>query len=166
MTWALYRMLEVFSVLSMITPTSNRRFTLFLMPAIIVTITMTGYDIVYGGEEDDLQRQIDAQRADANDIEHLDQLRVAPDDIAFLKACLDEAWNLRAKHDYDQVREVLDRALAQAEYIRQKIAAAKLRALADQKSAVLRQLRLKIDEKRQTLKDVLLKKKALEDAAP
>src|SRR5258706_1434312 len=76
---------------------------------------------VWAGEEDDLQRQIETQRAGASDIERLDELHTAGDEVVLLKAWLDEAWDLRAKHEYDQVREVLDRAIAQAELIRQKI---------------------------------------------
>ena len=114
------------------------------------------------GEEDDLQRQIETQRAGEADIERLDELHAAGDEITLLKAWLDEAWALRAKHEYDQVREVLDRALAQAELIRQKISASKLRAQAEKREAALQETRRKTDQARKALADTVLKKKALE----
>jgi hypothetical protein len=114
------------------------------------------------GEEDDLQRQIETQRAGVSDIERLDELHAAGDEITLLKTWLDEAWALRAKHEYDQVREVLDRALAQAELIRQKINASKLRAQADKREAALQETRRKTDQARKALADTVIKKKALE----
>ena len=118
--------------------------------------------VVTAGEEDDLQRQIDTQKASVVDLERLDELKGVTDEIALLKTWLDEAWSLRAKHEYDQVREVLDRALAQAELIRQKIAESKLRAQADKREAALQDLRHKIDQTRHALQDATIKKKALE----
>ena len=114
------------------------------------------------GEEDDLQRQIETQRAGVSDIERLDELHTAGDEITLLKAWLDESWALRAKHEYDQVREVLDRALAQAELIRQKINVSKLRAQVDQREAALQDTRRKTDKARKALTDTTIKKKALE----
>jgi hypothetical protein len=114
------------------------------------------------GEEDDLQRQIETQRSGVTDIERLDELHAAGDEIVLLKAWLDEAWSLRAKHEYDDVRAVLDRALAQAELIRQKISASKLRAQADRREAALQDTRRKIDVTRKALTDTTIKKKALE----
>jgi hypothetical protein len=117
------------------------------------------------GEEDDLQRQIETQRAGVTDIERLDELHAAGDEIILLKSWLDEAWNLRAKHEYDQVREVLDRALAQAELIRQKINVSKLRAQAEKRDNELQALRKKIDQARKSLADTTVKKKALEQVS-
>jgi len=116
----------------------------------------------HAGEEDDLQRQIETQRAGVPDLERLDELHAAGDEIVLLKSWLDEAWSLRAKHEYDDVRAVLDRALAQAELIRQKIAASKLRAQADKREAALQETRHKIDVARKALADTTIKKKALE----
>ena len=114
------------------------------------------------GEEDDLQRQIETQRSGVSDIERLDELHTAGDEIGMLKAWLDESWDLRAKHEYDQVREVLDRALAQAELIRQKINVSKLRAQSDKREVALKDTRRKIDLARKALTDTTIKKKALE----
>ena len=118
--------------------------------------------VAHAGEEDDLQRQIETQRSGASDLDRLDELHAAGDEVTLLKAWLDEAWSLRAKHEYDQVREVLDRALAQAELIRQKIATSKLRAQADKRDAALQDLHHKIDQTRRALQDTTVKKKALE----
>jgi hypothetical protein len=113
------------------------------------------------GEEDDLQRQIETQRAGASDLERLDEIKSTTDEITLLKSWLDEAWSLRSKHEYDQVREVLDRCLAQAELIRQRIAAAKLRAQVQRHELALRELRGKIDHASKQLEDTVVKKKAL-----
>jgi hypothetical protein len=119
----------------------------------------------WAGEEDDLQRQIETQRSGVSDIERLDELHTAGDEITLLKSWLDEAWSLRAKHEYDQVREVLDRALSQAELIRQKINVSKLRAQVQQREAALKDVRGKIDKNRRALQDAARKKKALEGGA-
>jgi hypothetical protein len=113
------------------------------------------------GEEDDLQRQIETQRAGMSDLERLDDLRATTDEITLLKSWLDEAWSLRSKHEYDLVREVLDRCLAQAELIRQKIAAAKLRAQVQRREIALQELRGKINHATKSLQETVIKKKAL-----
>ena len=118
-----------------------------------------------GGEEDDLQRQIETQRAGMSDLERLDDARATTDEITLLKTWLDEAWSLRSKHEYDLVREVLDRCLAQAELIRQKIAAAKLRAQVQRREAALKELRGKIASARKSLQETTIKKKALEGSS-
>jgi hypothetical protein len=117
------------------------------------------------GEEDDLQRQIDTQRATAVDLERLDELKAVGDEIALLRSWLDEAWNLRAKHEYDQVRDVLDRALKQEDLIRAKITVSKLRAQEQKHEAALKGLKDKIASTRKALQDTIDKKKALERTA-
>ena len=129
---------------------------------VALLVASTANRAARAGEEDDLQRQIEAQRGGVADIERLDELHTAGDELTLLKAWLDEAWALRAKHEYDDVRGVLDRALAQAELIRQKIAASKLRAQSDKREAELQQTRRKIDQSRKALADTTIKKKALE----
>ena len=129
---------------------------------VALLVASTSSRVARAGEEDDLQRQIETQRGGVSDIERLDELHTAGDEIALLKAWLDEAWALRAKHEYDDVRAVLDRALAQAELIRQKIAASKLRAQADKREAALQATRHKIDQARKALTDTAIKKKVLE----
>jgi hypothetical protein len=114
------------------------------------------------GEEDDLQRQIDSQRSGVPDLERLDELRATTDEITLLRSWLDEAWNLRSKHEYDQVREVLDRCLAQAELIRQKINSSKLKAQVQTRETNLATVRNKIAQARKALQDTTIKKKALE----
>jgi thioredoxin-like negative regulator of GroEL len=116
------------------------------------------------GEEDDLQRQIDTQRTGVTDLDRLDEVKSSTEEITMLKSWLDEAWNLRSKHEYDQVREVLDRCLAQAELVRQRIAAAKLRTQVQKREAAVRELRAKIDRTRKSLQETMVKKKSLEGA--
>jgi len=118
---------------------------------------------VMAGDEDDLQRQIETQRAGVNDLDRLDDLRATTDEITLLRTWLDEAWNLRSKHEYDQVREVLDRCIAQAELVRQKISAAKLRAQMQKREATVNELRAKIASTKKALQETQVKKRALEE---
>ncbi|HEX3696576.1 MAG TPA: hypothetical protein VH374_14430 [Polyangia bacterium] len=141
-----------------ITPTVR----LAAMAIAIAALLGTGNRPVFAGEEDDLQRQIDTQRAGLSDLDRLDDLRATTDEITLLKSWLDEAWNLRSKHEYDEVREVLDRCIAQAELIRQKINAARLRAQLQKREATLADLHDKIQKTKQALLDMTIKKKALE----
>ena len=126
-------------------------------------ISMGG--VARAGEEDDLQRQIDTQKASVADLERLDELKAVTDEIARLKSWLDEAWGLRAKHEYDQVREVLDRTLKQADLIRAEITVSKLRAQEQKREAALKDAKDKIAKTRKTLQETSDKKKALEKAA-
>ena len=114
------------------------------------------------GEEDDLQREIDTQRVSVADLERLDEQKATGDEIAQLRSWLDEAWSLRSKHEYDQVREVLERTRKQADLIRAKITASKLRAQATAREAALNDMRAKIARTKKALAETLKKKKALE----
>ena len=145
----------------------TRRRARFAQLTTIIVCTLSVWLVSPGqadaGEEDDLQRQIETQRAGVNDLDRLDDQRATTEEITMLKTWLDEAWSLRSKHEYDQVREVLDRCLAQAELVRQRISAAKLRAQAQKREATVTELRAKIAQTRKTLLDTQIKKKALEE---
>ena len=117
------------------------------------------------GEEDDLQRQIDTQKSSVADLERLDELKAVTDEIGRLKSWLDEAWGLRAKHEYDEVRTVLDRALKQEDLIRAEITVSKLRAQELKREASLKEIKDKIARTRKTLQETSDKKKTLEKAA-
>jgi hypothetical protein len=116
------------------------------------------------GEEDDLQREIDTQRVSVADLERLDELKATGDEIMLLRSWLDEAWNLRSKHEYDQVREVLERTRKQADLIRAKITASKLRAQATSREASLADVRARIERTKKALADTMKHKKAMEGA--
>jgi hypothetical protein len=118
--------------------------------------------VSHAGEEDDLQRQIESQRSGVIDLERLDDSHATTEEITLLRAWLDEAWALRAKHEYDVVREVLDRCLAQADLIRQKIAAAKLRVQVQKREESLQALRTRIQQTKKSIQDMTVKKKTLE----
>jgi predicted nucleic acid-binding Zn-ribbon protein len=96
------------------------------------------------------------------DLERLDEQKATGDEIAQLRSWLDEAWSLRSKHEYDQVREVLERTRKQADLIRAKITASKLRAQATSREASLNDVRAKIARTKKALADTMKKKKALE----
>jgi hypothetical protein len=117
------------------------------------------------GEEDDLQRQIDTQKSSVADLERLDELKAVTDEIARLKSWLDEAWGLRAKHEYDEVRTVLDRALKQEDLIRDLITVSKLRAQELKREASLKEIKDKTARTRKTLQETSDKKKTLEKVA-
>ena len=117
------------------------------------------------GEEDDLQRQIDTQKSTVADLERLDDLKAVTDEIGRLKSWLDEAWGLRAKHEYDEVRTVLDRALKQEDLIRAEIVVSKLRAQELKREASLKEIKEKVAHTRKALQETSEKKKALEKAA-
>lgn len=130
-----------------------------------LVLALLAPQVARAGEEDDLQRQIETQRSGMNDLERLDDLHATTDEITLLKTWLDEAWSLRSKHEYDLVREVLDRCLAQAELIRQKIAASKLKAQLQRRENSLHEVRAKITAARKALQETTVKKKALEGSA-
>jgi len=132
------------------------------LQVLMVAASLGAASGAWAGEEDDLQRQIETQRSGVADLERLDELKATTDEITRLRAWLDEAWALRSKHDYDQVREVLDRALKQADLIRAKITVSKLRAQAQRREAALQDTRNKIAQSRKALQDTTLKKKILE----
>lgn len=133
--------------------------TVWLTAALVLAV---GSGVARAGEEDDLQRQIDTQRSGLSDLDRLDELRATTDEITLLKSWLDEAWNLRSKHEYDEVREVLDRCIAQAELIRQKISASKLRAQVQKREAALDDTRNKIQTTKKALQEMTIKKRAME----
>jgi hypothetical protein len=133
--------------------------------AIGVGLTAALGGAAQAGEEDDLQRQIDTQKSSVADLERLDELKAVTDEIGRLKSWLDEAWGLRAKHEYDEVRTVLDRALKEEDLIRNEITVSKLRAQELKREASLKEIKEKIARTRKTLQETSEKKKTLEKAA-
>lgn len=115
-----------------------------------------------GREADDLRRQIEAQRAAVVDFERLDAQRAVPDEITHLRAWLDEATNLVTEKEWDKVREVLDRCVAQAELIRQKIAAAKAKATLKERERGLQRSKEKVERTKQAILQAQANKKAME----
>ena len=121
---------------------------------------------VQAGEEDDLQREIDTQRVSVADLERLDELKATGDEITQLRSWLDEAWSLRSKHEYDQVREVLERTRKQADLIRAKITASKLRAQATRARRAGGPARAKIARTKKALADTMKRRSRSEGGAP
>ncbi len=117
------------------------------------------------GEADDLQRLIDAAKQNTNDLERLDELRAAREDITLMRVWCDMAWKFRADDKLDEVRVVYDRIQAQAEMIRQRIAASKLMAEAAKKEAELQRLRDDIERTKEAIRTATLKKATLEGRA-
>jgi predicted transcriptional regulator len=115
-----------------------------------------------GQEAEDLKRQIESQRAAVSDLERLDDRHMVTDEITLLKSWLDEAWQQYSKEEWKKVREVVDRCIAQAELIRDKITAAKMTAYANDREAAVRATRDKIERTKKALLDAQSTKKALE----
>src|SRR5688500_1676701 len=113
-------------------------------------------------DEGDLKRQIEVQQAAVADLERLDDTRVVVGETTLLRRWLDEAWGLQSKEEYDQVRLMLDRCMAQAEFIRQKIAGSKLSAQAAAREAQVKASREKVLRTKQALEQTFIKKKAME----
>ena len=113
-------------------------------------------------EEDDIQRQIDTQKAGVPDLEKLDTQKAAAGDIQRLRDWLAQAWDLRNKHEPDEARVVLDRSLSQAELIRQIIAASQAKSELAAKEATLRKTRQDIEQKKKALQEAQAKKRAME----
>ena len=125
--------------------------TALWVAAVAFAMLGAGQRAAQAGEEDDLQREIDTQRVSVADLERLDEQKATGDEIAQLRSWLDEAWSLRSKHEYDQVREVLERTRKQADLIRAKITASKLRAQATAREAALNDMRAKIARTKKAL---------------
>jgi hypothetical protein len=113
-------------------------------------------------EAEDLKRQIESQRAAVSDLERLDDRHMVTDEITLLKSWLDEAWGQYSKEEYKKVREVVDRCLAQAELIRQKINASKMTAYAQDRENAVRASRDRVTKTKQALLEAQSTKKALE----
>jgi len=143
--------------------TARRRRTLqFIAAAAACAALGAGPRAALAGEEDDLQREIDTQRVSVADLERLDELKATGDEITLLRSWLDEAWSLRSKHEYDQVREVLERTRKQADLIRAKITASKLRAQATSREASLAAVRDRIAKTKKALAETMKRKKTIE----
>jgi hypothetical protein len=132
---------------------------------IMALVLLYGAGALASQEAEDLKRQIESQRAAVSDLERLDDRHLATDDITLLKSWLDEAWTQYSKEEWKKVREVVDRCLAQAELIRQRITAAKMTAYANDRERAVNATREKIERTKKALLDAQSTKKALEMTA-
>ena len=120
----------------------------------------------WADEEDDIQRQIDSQKAGVPDLEHLDRTHAAASEIQRLRDWLGTAWDLRNKHEPDEAREVLERCMAQAELVRQVITTAQLKTQVGERETKLEHTKTETEKKRRALMDAQVKKKSLETVSP
>lgn len=125
-------------------------------------LVLVGTQAFAGQESEDLKRQIESQRAAVSDLERLDDRHMVTDEITMLKSWLDEAWQQYSKEEWKKVREVVDRCIAQAELIRDKITAAKMTAYANDRESAVRATREKIERTKKALLEAQSTKKALE----
>ena len=136
-----------------------------LLASAVAAALLAGTPLAVAGEADDLQRMIDVARQGGKDLERLDVHQAVRDELTLLNVWLDSAWKLRSEQKYDEVRVVLDRVQAQADMLRQKIAAAQLDFEATQKETELKSLRDEIARTRAALQAAIVQKAALEGRA-
>jgi hypothetical protein len=134
----------------------------FVSHGVMALLLLFSTQVFAGQESEDLKRQIESQRAAVSDLERLDDRHLVTDEITRLKSWLDEAWQQYSKEEWKNVREVVDRCIAQAELIRQKITAGKMTAYANDREAAVRATREKIDRTKKALLEAQATKKALE----
>jgi hypothetical protein len=113
-------------------------------------------------ESADLRREIASQLAGVSDLERLDERHAVTDELTLLRTWVDEARGQLAKENFDRVREVIDRCIAEAELIRQKITTSKMVAHAADREAALKHSRERVEKTRQALQQALITKKAME----
>ncbi|HEY8923826.1 MAG TPA: hypothetical protein VIU64_05545 [Polyangia bacterium] len=135
-------------------------FPLLLM--VLATVSLPR--AAHADEEDDIQRQIDAQKAGVPDLELLDHSHAAASEIQRLRDWLGQAWDLRNKHEPDEAREVLERCMAEAELIRQIITASQLKAQVAEREAKLDRTKTETEKKKKALQEAQIKKRSLESA--
>ncbi len=116
-----------------------------------------------GNDRDDLKRQIESLRAGIVDLERLDEARAATEDITLLRSWIDdEAWKLYSEQKWKKVREVVDRAIAQQELVRQRIVLSKLTAQLKERNTNLAKIAGEIARLKKATEDARVQKRALE----
>ena len=134
-------------------------------PLLLMLLATTGLPrAAHADEEDDIQRQIEAQKAGVPDLELLDRSHAASSEIQRLRDWLGQAWDLRNKHEPDEAREVLERCMAEAELVRQIITAAQLKAQVAEREGKLDRTKAETDKKKKALQEAQVKKRSLESA--
>jgi hypothetical protein len=114
------------------------------------------------GEADDLQRMIDNLRQTTNDLERQDDQKAVITDVTFMRTWLDDAWNLRSKEKYDEVRTLLARCEAQADMIRARLRAAKAAAQATAKEDDVKRAKSQLARTKKALENAKVQKARLE----
>jgi hypothetical protein len=125
-------------------------------------LLLAGPAIAGKREADDLRRQIEIQRAGVGDLERTDGAHVASEELTLLRTWLDEAATQLSKDEYDKTREVIDRCSATAVLIREKTAAGRLTAQANEREAALKRSREKVQKTKEAVQQATINKKALE----
>jgi hypothetical protein len=114
------------------------------------------------GEADDLQRQIEYLKQTTNDLGQQDDQKARATDLTLMREWLDNAWNLRSREKYDEVRIVLDRCEAQANMVRQRLIADKLAAQADAKEDEVKRSKERLERTKKALENAKLQKARIE----
>jgi hypothetical protein len=130
--------------------------------ASIVVVVLAIVSATGNAWADDLSLALKTQRSAAGDLEALDTQHAVSNDIALLRAWLDDATRRQQAGDDTRARETFDRCLAQADYIRQRLAANKKIAEAERKTRDMQLARDKVQTTKKALADAQARKKTLE----
>jgi hypothetical protein len=114
------------------------------------------------GEADDLHQQIDQFKQSTSALERQDEQKAVAAEIATMRAWLDSAWTLRSQEKFDEVRIVLDRCNLQADLIRQRLALAKLLALAATKEDEVKRARNQLARTHKAIENAKIQRARLE----
>src|SRR4051812_309658 len=115
---------------------------------VVALLLLCGGKAVANQEGEDPKREIVLQSAGVSGLPRHHDRGMVTDEITNLRSWLDEAWAQYSKEEYKRVREVVDRCIAQAELIRQKITAGKMTAYANERDGQVRATREKIERTR------------------
>jgi hypothetical protein len=129
---------------------------LFVVPAVLL------WSALAAASSPDLDRQIQALKGTAADVEALDSDRRVREEIGVLKSWLDEASNYNARGAENTSRKFLDLCVGQTELIRQRLQTVKLQAEAADKRKTIADTKKQIQQTREAIEKAKQKKAVLE----
>jgi len=112
--------------------------------------------------QEDLTREIQAQHAALGDLERLDELNAATSDLNLLRAWLAHAFQQNSDRDAEGARRTLDLCNVQAELVREKAQAARLKLRLEERRGTLRKAQDQLAQRRRELELALARKRALD----
>jgi hypothetical protein len=129
---------------------------------VVIACLLSSIPLVGVARADDPRREIQLQRAAAQDLDALDTKKQVADEIALLRSWLDEAEKQRAREQAQRAREVLDRCQVQTDLIREKLTTARVVGEAAEHEKAAKDSRERLKATKKALEDALVKKKSLE----
>jgi hypothetical protein len=133
-----------------------------ILRSLSVALVVILWSAVAWSGSPDIERQIQALRGTANDMEALDSERRVREEIGVLRQWLDEAWNFQSRGADGTAKRFLDLCVGQTELIRQRINTVKAGSDADKREAAVADTKNKIQKTREALDKAKTKKSVLE----